>query len=134
MRNLISFALVGLPLVASVLASSALVAQTADPVLEQGRQSGAIGEQADGYLGIVNPATIAAELKAHVNQVNIKRKAFYTDLATKRNVSVNEVGGATACELFKSRVGANEFYRDETGKWLQRKATEAVKLPAFCPQ
>jgi uncharacterized protein len=110
-----------------------VIAQAPDPILEAARVKGLIGEQADGYLGFVT-TTANAELKAHVSQINIKRKAFYTDLAGKRNVSPNEVGGATACELFKTRVGENHFYMDETGKWIKRVGAEAVKLPSFCPQ
>lgn len=121
--------LVALSLTAAAVPASAQGG--ADAVVEQGRAAGEVGEQADGYIGLVKPS-VSAELKAHVNQINIKRKAFYTDLASKRGVSVNEVGGATACELFKSRVADGQYYRDETGTWHQRSG--AVTMPGFCPQ
>lgn len=108
------------------------LAQAADPVVEDARSNGAVGEQADGYLGMVKPGN--ADLKARVSQINIKRKAFYTDLAAKKGVTVSEVSGATACEQFKNRVPANGFYRDETGTWKHRADSEPAKLPSFCPQ
>ena len=46
------------------------------------RSSGQAGEQADGYLGLVGSAPAA--VRAQVDSVNIKRRAYYTDLAAKR--------------------------------------------------
>ncbi len=120
-------------MVAAIVMSAPVVhGQTPDAVIEDARTSGAVGEQSDGYLGIVKPGS--ADLKARVSQVNIKRKAFYTDLAAKRGVTINEVSGATACEQLKNRVPAGGYYRDESGAWKQRAGSEAAKLPSFCPQ
>lgn len=99
-----------------------------DPVVESARKAGQVGEQADGYLGIVQSAP--ADLKARVDQINIKRRAVYTDLAAKRGVTVNDVAAAAACKLFESRVANGERYRDENGAWQTRNG--AVKLPSYC--
>jgi len=104
-------------------------AQAADPVIEAARERGEVGEQADGYLGLRSGG---GDLKARVDQINIKRRAIYTDLAAKRGVSVSDVGAATACELFESRVGPGEFYKDDAGSWQQRQGSGPVKLPAYC--
>lgn len=109
------------------LAAPAL-AQTADPVVEAARTAGKVGEQADGYLGLVSGGD--ADLRARVDQINIKRRAVYTDLAAKRGVTINEVAGATACQLFSDRVGPGQFYRGENGQWTQRQGT--VTMPSFC--
>ena len=106
------------------------LAQAADPVVEAARAAGEVGEQADGYLGLRSGGS--ADLKARVDQINIKRRAFYTDLAGKRGVKVNEVGGATACELFDSRIAPGEWYRDEAGAWQQRQGSAPVKKPSYC--
>ncbi len=119
--------------VAAVLVTIPIAhAQAPDAVIEEARSNGTVGEQSDGYLGIVKAGS--ADIKARVSQVNIKRKAFYTDLAAKRAVTINEVSGATACEQLKNRVPVGGFYRDETGVWKQRAGNEAAKLPSFCPQ
>lgn len=116
---------------AFVVMATPLLAQSApDPVVETARRNGLVGEQADGYLGFA--AAPSDELKAHVNQVNTKRRAIYTDLAAKRGVTVNEVAAATGCELLQGRVAPGERYRDESGTWQQRQGNAAVKLPSYC--
>jgi uncharacterized protein len=123
-------------LLTALVASFALIgpasAQAPDEVVEKARADGVIGEQADGYIGCAKAAANSGDLKARVDQINIKRRAFYTDLAGKRGVTVNEVGAATACELFKSRVPAGHFYRNEAGAWAQATAANPVKLPGYC--
>jgi uncharacterized protein YdbL (DUF1318 family) len=104
----------------------------ADPIVEQARSAGQVGEQADGYLG--SPQPLSGDLKARVDQINIKRRAVYTDLAAQRGVTVLEVGAATACEQFKSRIGVGHVYRDENGAWLKNTPNTPVKLPSFCPR
>jgi uncharacterized protein len=101
-----------------------------DPALEQARDAGLIGEQADGYLGFAKPPS--ADLKAKVDQVNIKRRAVYTDLAAQRGVSVNDVAAATACELFAKRVDIGEAFRNEAGQWQKREGAAPPPRPSFC--
>ena len=113
--------------IALALAAPALA--QSDPAVEAARARGEVGEQADGYLGLRSGG---GDLRSHVDQINIKRRAIYTDLAAKRGVTVADVGAATACELFGSRVGPGEYYRDESGAWQQRQGSAAVKLPAYC--
>src|SRR5690606_34706466 len=86
-----------------VAAVAGTAAAQEDTFIDQARASGQIGEQADGYVGAVKGAS--GDLKSRIDQINIKRRAFYTQLAEKRGVSVKEVGAATACELFQSKVG-----------------------------
>ncbi|MBU6371934.1 MAG: DUF1318 domain-containing protein [Alphaproteobacteria bacterium] len=117
----------------AALAGLTLFAGTAlaqDAVVEQARAAGQVGEQADGYLGIASGGS--ADLKARVDQINIKRRALYTQSASERGVTVDAMAAATACELFKSRVGPNQAYRDETGAWRKRDGAAPVKLPSFC--
>ncbi len=90
------------------------------------------GEQADGFLGVPPGVALPADARARIDQINIRRRAYYTDLSAKRGASVSEVGGATACMLFRTKVDAGDWYRDEGGAWRQRAAGEEVKLPSFC--
>jgi uncharacterized protein YdbL (DUF1318 family) len=109
-------------------AAGVAVAQT-DPAVEAARATGAVGEQADGYLGFPKPPSAA--LKSAVDAVNIKRRAVYTDLAAKRNVTVQEVAGATACQLLATRVGPGQMYRTQAGVWQANNGS--VEKPPFCP-
>lgn len=94
------------------------------------RASGKVGEQADGYLGIVGSAD--ASLRAQVDAVNIKRRAYYTELAARRSAKIEEVAAATACEIFASRIGSGQYYRLSDGVWRKREGNAPVPRPAYC--
>ncbi len=94
------------------------------------RATGKVGEQADGYLGVVGSAD--ASLRAQVDAVNIKRRAYYTDLAGKRGAKIEEVAAATACEIFASRVGPGQYFRLADGVWRQRDGDAPVPRPDYC--
>ncbi len=94
------------------------------------RASGQAGEQADGYLGVVGSAPAA--LRAQVDAVNIKRRAYYTDLAAKRGAKIEEVAATTACELFRTKVAPGQYYRLPDGVWRQRDGSTPVPLPSYC--
>ena len=64
-----------------------------DPAYQAAREKGLIGEQPDGYLGIVGTPT--PDLRALVNNINIQRKAKYTESAAN---------GATV-EQFAFKIG-----------------------------
>ena len=93
------------------------------------RASGEAGEQADGYLGVVGGGSSAT--RAQVEAINIKRRAYYTELAAKRGAKIEEVAATTACELFRSKVGAGQFYRLPDGVWRKRDSAP-VPLPGYC--
>lgn len=106
----------------------------ADDVVDAARAAGVIGEQADGYLGIASGQTASADLRARVDQINIRRRAAYTERATQTGVSVNEMAAAVACQILTTRVNVGERYRDEAGAWRQRTASQPVAAPSFCPR
>jgi len=94
------------------------------------RASGQAGEQADGYLGLVGSAP--ADVRAQVDAVNIKRRAYYTDLAARRSAKIEEVAATTACELFRTKVAPGQYYRLPDGVWRQRDGNTPIPLPSYC--
>ena len=94
------------------------------------RATGQVGEQADGYLGIVGSAS--ADFRAQVDAVNIKRRALYTDLAAKRGVKIEEAGATTACEIFATRVLPGQYYRLPDGVWRKRDGNTPIPRPGYC--
>lgn len=94
------------------------------------RATGRVGEQANGYLGIVGEAT--ATLRSQVSAVNIRRRAAYTELAAKRRVSVEEVAATMACEIFATAVQPGQYYRLADGIWRRREGNAPVPRPAYC--
>jgi hypothetical protein len=125
-------ALAGLAIAAALLGAPA--AAIADDVVDAARAGGVIGEQADGYLGVASGQTASADLRARVDQINIRRRAAYTDRASQTGASVNEMAAAVACQLLSTRVAVGERYRDEAGTWRQRTASAPVAVPSFCGQ
>lgn len=122
-------------ILAATLGVAALAGGTAAAMMMQDqsaalRATGKVGEQADGYLGLVGSAD--AGLRAQVDAVNIKRRAFYTDLAGKRRAKIEEVAATTACEIFATRVQPGQYYRGSDGVWRQRDGNEAVPRPSYC--
>lgn len=108
----------------------AFVYQGADAAAAQLRATGLVGEQADGYLGLVGSAS--ADVRSQVDSINIQRRAYYTDLASRRSATIEEVAAATACTLFATRVGPNQYYRLPDGVWRRRNGSEPVPRPDHC--
>ena len=77
-------------------------------------------------------ARAPAAIRAQVDAVNIKRRAYYTDLAAKRGAKIEEVAATTACELFRTKVGAGQYYRLPDGVWRQRDGGTPIPLPGYC--
>jgi hypothetical protein len=94
------------------------------------RATGQVGEQADGYLGLVGSAP--GDVRARMDAVNIRRRSYYTELAQTRRATVEEAAAATACEIFASRVGPGQYYRLADGVWRQRNGNEPVPRPGYC--
>lgn len=122
--KLLIAALVGI----AVVAGTSAYAQ--GDAAAQLRASGHVGEQADGYLGLVD--TASGDIRAQMEQVNIQRRAAYTQLAAQRGATIEEVAAATACQLFATRVGPNQFYRLPDGIWRRRNGSEPVPRPSHC--
>ena len=119
--------LLGLAAALSLLAAAPAAAQDNAAAL---RSTGLVGEQADGYLGLVTEA-VSAAVRAQVEAVNIRRRAHYTDLARRRGVRVEEVAVATACEVIASRLSPGHWYRLAEGGWRRRGAAPVPK-PDYC--
>lgn len=86
--------------------------------LTQPKAEGWIGEQANGYLGLVREGVPPA-IKALVEDVNAQRKAGYTEIAKQQGVPLSEVekvGGKKAIE--KTLPG--NYIRDTDGVWHKK--------------
>ena len=104
-----------LALLISMMAMSVAVA--ASP-LAQPKADGLIGEQANGYIGLVKQ-NVSADIKKLVNDVNAKRRAGYQKIAKKQGTSLAEVervGGNTAIE----KTLRGNYIRDASGSWRKK--------------
>jgi uncharacterized protein YdbL (DUF1318 family) len=94
------------------------------------RATGLVGEQYDGYLGAV--VTPPPRVRAEMDAVNIRRRAHYTGLATRRGARVEEVAVAAACEIFALRVAPGQYYLLPDNVWRRREGAAPVPRPSYC--
>jgi uncharacterized protein len=86
--------------------------------LEEAKTQGLVGEQPNGYLGIVPPGA-SAEARALVNDINQKRRQTYEDIAHRNTTSlpaVEMLAGKTAVE--NTRPG--NFIQLPSGQWVKK--------------
>jgi len=116
-------------LAAALGAVAAPVAAQSSPVIIAARAAGQIGERYDGYLGYA--LSPEPRLRAQVESVNIRRRAFYSDLAAKRGASRVEVGITAGCALLGS-VAVGEAYLLGDNVWRRRAPGQALPIPDYC--
>jgi uncharacterized protein len=116
-------------LMAAALAVAAPAAAQESSVIVQARQGAIVGERYDGYLGFA--ASANEQVRRQVGAVNIRRRSLYTDLATRRRATVQEVGIAAGC-LLLADVRPGEIYMLNDDSWRRRSAAEPAPVPSYC--
>lgn len=111
---------------ASALAMLATVPASAqrDPAYSAARSAGQVGEQPDGYLGIVGGSTPA--LEALVDGINIRRREVYTERARTAGSTVEQMAFVAGCNLIM-QTSAGEKYRGPDGAWRTRDGSTPVR-------
>ena len=94
------------------------------------RASGLVAERFDGYLGLAGSAP--ADVRSRMESINIQRRAAYTQLASQRRATIEEVAAATACQIFSTRIPPNGKYVMPDGVVRTRNGNEPVPLPRHC--
>ncbi len=119
-------------------AAAALVAVTGmvapahaqrDPAYAAARANGQVGEQVDGYLGIVGQESAA--LRSLVNDINIKRRAVYAQKAKENNATLEQFAMTAGCQAI-ARTEPGEKYQAPDGTWQTRTSAPPMRDPR-CP-
>jgi len=97
--------------------STSAYAQTvsAKSRVDQAKAEGLVGEQLDGYIGFVTQ-DISADIRAAVNEINIKRKSIFTKTARAKKVSVATIAGLTG-EKLTAKAKPGEKIKLGDGSW-----------------
>jgi len=84
--------------------------------LQEAKSQGYLGEQANGYLGLVqaNP-----EAKAVMDDVNNKRRAHYETIAKKNKLPAADVA-KLAGEKAIAATDKGNYVQDAKGKWIKK--------------
>ncbi|GGZ02232.1 YdbL family protein [Novosphingobium colocasiae] len=114
--------------VAVLGAAGTALAEDRDPAYATARAAGQVGEQRDGYLGVVPgaPATVSAMVK----DLNNRRRAIYTEKAAGKS-TIEEYAFTTACRLIL-QTAPGEKYQGLDGSWKTRGAGAPERDPK-CP-
>lgn len=124
---------------AALLSAALLLAAAAPPLaaqsgsqaaLLQARSQGVVGERYDGYLGYARQPD-SNSVRVQTEAVNIRRRALYTQFATRRGVTPQEVGITAGCTLL-GRVAVGEAYMLSDGVWRVRQPGQPAPVPAYC--
>ena len=112
----------------TVLALAASLGAVALPVLAQsaaakaavdaGKASGTVGEQADGFLGVVSGGDAA--LRAAVAEINAGRAAVYREAAAKSGATAEAAGASAFTTVISGRIKAGEYYKTAAGAWVRK--------------
>ena len=112
-----------------VAASAAAFGQARDPAYAAARAAGEVGEQSDGYLGVVGAGDAA--LHRMVEDINIRRKAVYSERAQAQHATVEEYAFTTGCVLI-AKTQPGEKYLGPNGVWQTRGSAPPLR-DSRCP-
>lgn len=90
----------------------------ADSPLTQPKADGLIGEQANGYIGLVTN-DVPTDIRRLVDDVNAKRKAGYQRIAAQQGVKLEDVERIGGNEAIEKTLPGN-YVRDASGAWHKK--------------
>ncbi|HJT43975.1 MAG TPA: YdbL family protein [Rhizomicrobium sp.] len=85
--------------------------------VDAAKAAGTVGEQADGYLGIVSSAD--GTVTAAVNAINAGRREVYSQTASKSGTTPDAAGQATGAQLI-GRAPAGQYIKPLGGAWTKK--------------
>lgn len=86
--------------------------------LQEAKEQGLVGEQRDGYVGMV-VNTAPSDVAALIRDINGQRRQRYQQIAQQNNISVEQVG-ALAYERAVAATRSGHYIQNASGAW-QRK-------------
>ena len=95
-----------------------------DPAYQAARTAGLVGEKPDGYLGFV--VTPTPEIERVINDINLRRRAHYTQEAARLQATVEQFAFTTGCNLILN-LDQGLKYQAPNGTWMTRGATPPVR-------
>jgi len=111
------------------VAAAPALAQQRDPAYAAAREAGKVGEQPDGYLGIVGASD--PTLQRLVDDINIKRRAVYAEKAKENSATLEAYALTAGCQAI-ARTVPGEKYRAPDGSWQTRTSAPPIR-DARCP-
>ena len=116
-RKTMTVLTLGLAMTTAGLGLAMAQSPAAKATVDAAKTAGTVGEQADGYLGIVSGGDAA--LRAAVAEINMGRAAVYKDTAAKTGVTPEVAGQAVAMKLY-AKLLPGQYWKPLGGGWMQK--------------
>jgi uncharacterized protein YdbL (DUF1318 family) len=97
-----------------LIVTPAAVAQN----LEEAKASGLIGEQRDGYIGLVQGSAPPAVVSL-VENINRQRRERYQQIASENGISVDQVAQLAFNKALEA-TRSGHFLEDANGRWVTK--------------
>lgn len=96
-------------------------AQTASAksTVDSAKARGEVGEQIEGYLGVVDGASPSSAVRNAMAEINIARKAVYTQAASKSGQPATVFAQLTGEKQIK-KAASGQFVKDSSGVWKRK--------------
>ncbi|HNS87942.1 MAG TPA: YdbL family protein [Parvularculaceae bacterium] len=113
-KNLIAASIA--TLVASTLATGAGAASAA---IEAAKADCIVGEQSDGYLGVVDGATASESIRRELRATNQQRKSTYAGVASKNGATIEDTAALFGKKLVEG-ADSGECVQLPDGSWAKQ--------------
>ncbi len=85
--------------------------------LDAAKQMGLVGEQTNGYLGLI--ASSHNEAAALVSDINQQRKQRYQDIASRQNTPLANIEKLAGDKLVQKAAAEGHYYQTASGSWAR---------------
>jgi len=93
-------------------------ASAASTAIERAKNECIVGEQSDGFLGVVSGASVSTSLRRELREANQERKDIYADFARRNGVSIIVAGQIAANKQF-AKAKKGQCVRNQSGRWVK---------------
>ncbi len=118
LRLLTAACVTGLTVTALTVQPAAASIASAKAAVDAAKAQGLVGEQGDGYLGLVTGSADAA-ITAAMGEINAGRAGVYRETAAKTGVTPEAAGEAAAVQLF-GKVPSGQYFKPLNGSWTKK--------------
>lgn len=82
------------------------------------KNTGAVGETVNGYLGVVNNSA-SQDVRAEVDSINAARRAAYEEAAADTGRPLSEVQAVAGARL-REKASPGDWIQNAAGEWVQK--------------
>jgi uncharacterized protein len=106
--------------IAAAFAATILMTAAANPLIDQAKAQGIIGEQYDGYIGVVVASRVTPDLQRQIDRINNGRLAEYKSIADKTGVTLADVGIGMGEKLFARADSGDMLKPGPSDPWQKK--------------